>query len=546
MRRAPTAFVALLWVVVGPACSLEPPPNTLEVRTVSPREVDLGDRWEIHGAGFPLRRTAHIRFVGRLLHPGTPAEATDFEVDVESRSEGRLTLPLDEQLVARFTGRGDRAAHATFRGEVRVSFDPVEAGTARLLGSAPSVVLDVRPGRLARSETRLAAEGGRLLAWMGVTMADQAPASGGLTVKAVVPGSAADSAGIASGDVIAEIDGLQVFRVSDLAPARDTVSLAVRRPGDTVPRLLVLRPPGLADRIPRDLLASAVATTFFALLAMLPFARGSQRVRAALGAPRGITSLASRAGTLALVGLVATSAAIALRVAPTDVDVAAGFLVGAFGVAALRSLGPRFSVIEATAVHLPAAIAIATTVLVTGSLRLADLAGAQGARPWEWTLARAPTNTLLLIGWALSVAHAEPPTNAPTRAAHALHLATFATLGSVMFLGGAHAFEADPARPGAAWLAAAAVLSAKALLLSGLVFALRRLSKGRGIAGAMAFALGGAGATLAWHGFAIGERLRGLTGPIVCALAGTFALVAALEVAYARRVVTVQHVDPHS
>ena len=546
MRRAHVAFAALAAVLVGPGCSLEAPPSTLEVRSVSPREVDLGDRWEIHGAGFPLRRLAHVRFVGRLLHPGAPAEASDFEIDVESRSEGRLTLLLDESLVARFTGRGDRAAHATFRGEVRVSFDPVEVGTARLVGSAPGVVLDVRPGRLARSEARLTAEGTRLLAWMGVALADQAPALGGLAVKSVVAGSPADTAGIAAGDILAEIDGLQVFRVSDLAPARDTVSLAVRRTGESVPRLVVLRPPGLADRVPRDLLASAVATSFFALLTLLPFTRGSGRLRAAIAAQRGSLRLSPFAGQLAFVCAVAATAAIALRIAPTDMDIAAGFLVSAFAVAALRSLGRGFSVLQTAAAQLPGAIAIATTILVTGSLRLADLASAQGARPWDWTIARAPTTALLTLGWALSVARTTETENAPARAAHAVHLATFATLGAVMFLGGAHAFEADPSRPAAAWLAASAVLAGKALVLTALVFALRAASPGRGLASAMALALAGAGSTVAWHGFAVGERLRGLTGPIVCALAGTFALVAALEVLYARRVVTVQHVDPHS
>lgn len=534
MRRASLA----LFVLLSAGCALESPPSTLKIDGIGPREVDLGDRLEVAGAGFPLRRLAHLRFVGRLLHPGAPAEAADFEVDVEARSEGRLTVPLDESLVARFTGRGDRAAHATFRGEIRVTFDPIEGGTAKLVGSIPGVVLDVRPGRLARSEARLAAEGARLLDWMGVTVAAQAPASGGLLAAKVTLGSPADAAGIASGDVISELDGLQVFAVSDLAPARDVVTLGVRRQGAGTPQPVTLKPPGLAERVPRDLLASALLSGFFAIVLLLPFAR-TPRLLAALGhggALRRVRLEALDAGVVAAAGGLV---ALGVRLAPAEADVLAAFLGAGFAALA-TGLFSRRSALAAATSQIPGAIAIGAVVASTGSLRLSDLAATQGVRPWEWAVAKAPPMALLLGAWALAVARRA---DLGGRVAHAIHLATFAVLGSVLFLGGAIASD-DP-RPVAVLLSTFAVLALKSLALAGLAVGVRRVDGRRGLGLPVGLGVAGAVGSIAWSTLVTSERVRALVGPATCALVATALLVSILEALHARRTVTVQHVDPH-
>jgi len=537
MRRG---LLAILVFSTLSGCALEAPPSTLKIDGISPHEVDLGDRLEVNGAGFPLRRVAHLRFVGRLLHPGAPAENADFEVDVEARSEGRLTLPLDESLVAKFTGRGDRAAHATFRGEVRVTFDPLENGTAKLVGSVPSVVLDVRPGRLARSEARLATEGSRLLDWMGVTVSPQAPASGGLLATKVTLGSPADAAGIAAGDVLSELDGLQVFAVSDLAPARDLVTLGIRKAGASgAPQLVTLRPPGLAERVPRDLLLSAIACGFFAIVLLLPFAR-TPRLLSALARDRGLRRVRFSILETGVVLAAVAATAVALRLAPGEADLAAAFLTTTFAALAAGFFARRGSALSAATSQLPGAIAIGAVVATTGSLRLSDLAALQGARPWEWTLARVPPTALLLGAWALSVAR-RADEGGPI--ARAIHLASFAVLGSVMFLGGAIATD-DP-RPLAIVVSTFAVLAVKAFALVGLVTLVRAFDGRRGLTAPLGLAVLGACTAFGWSTFVTSERVRALVGPATCALVATALLVVVMETIYARRTVTAQHVDPH-
>src|SRR5262249_7296397 len=134
--------------------------------------------------------------------------------------------------------------------------------------------------------------------------------------------------------------------------------------------------------------------------------------------------------------------------------------------------------------HIPAAAAVASVVVTTGSMRVQEIERAQGGWPWDWLAFRSPA-TLVALGLLLGCAgidcegRAEPDASSvpallqddavrPPRgpwvdAACRAHTVLVAGLASVLFLGGwllpgLSAAEQD-ARPvlelaGTAWLLA--------------------------------------------------------------------------------------------
>jgi NADH-quinone oxidoreductase subunit H len=57
--------------------------------------------------------------------------------------------------------------------------------------------------------------------------------------------------------------------------------------------------------------------------------------------------------------------------------------------------------------HVPAAVAVATVVVMTGSLRVQEIEHAQGGWPWEWLAFKSPAG-LLALGLCLGCARIEP------------------------------------------------------------------------------------------------------------------------------------------
>lgn len=410
--------------VVVAGCVAEPMPTTLEVNDVQPHEVDVGDRVEIRGAGFPTRRTAKVIFRGTVHRGGVPAEAINTTLEVESRSEGRLEIPVDESLAARFSANG-ATGHATFRGEITVSFAAAEAGAAPLRGRATNIVLDVRGARSTKvTHGRDAAAAA--LDGLGLTIADEAPASGGLVVAAVRPGSPAAGAGILPRDVIVEFDGVRVATVGDLVPAGDTAAnVAVRRDGSGELRAIAIPLDGALRRIPRGMIAGAGLVGAAVLLLLLSLRRPSAasaaverriaaRVRAlspastARDATRSL--LAVLAGESAIsfpIGAVAftlgcATIALAMPLLLPEID-AITLTLAAFAFSsavALQSGG----VLPIARPHLAGALAVVCAVVSTGAFRVADLLRAQGALPWEWLAFRTPAALASVLVWIVAAA----------------------------------------------------------------------------------------------------------------------------------------------
>src|SRR3712207_2837287 len=107
----------LLWVLLLTACrSGEVPANLLTVVELGPSAVELGDRVELEGSGFPEGKPATLTFLGSLHRPGQePIENVEITTRASSSSQRSMTLLLDEESYAEFTGRGAHAAHTTFQ-----------------------------------------------------------------------------------------------------------------------------------------------------------------------------------------------------------------------------------------------------------------------------------------------------------------------------------------------------------------------------------------------------------------------------------------------
>ena len=76
-------------------------------------------------------------------------------------------------------------------------------------------------------------EGGRALAFMGITVKSDSPASGGLSVGAVQSASPADNAGLLAGDLLTGFEGVRILSKADINPSGGSrfATLTVRRNG---------------------------------------------------------------------------------------------------------------------------------------------------------------------------------------------------------------------------------------------------------------------------------------------------------------------------
>jgi NADH-quinone oxidoreductase subunit H len=520
---APVAVaLAVAWILGGPSsCAEQATPQLVQVVDVTPREVELGDSVALVGAGFPAGKAARVTFRGTLHRPGErPVEGAEIVTTGAVIGPDRVEVPFGEANETLFCGAGDRATHTTFEGDVEVAFAAAVSGASPIAGVLSGVAFDVRPSASASDFDR-EREGQRVLGWIGLHVAPAARTGSGLLVEGVESGSRAESSGIAGGDVIVRFDGVRVASAGDLlpAPGEREATAEVRRPGSTneVERTIAVE--GFRRAPPAELLGAALAI-LAALAAVLLFGspvgplatilhRAGSRVAARVSLERGSSGSAWNRLMSALSA--AAKEAFPSPGAPAVVDAAAGALLavmpfGQYLVAAQLDVGVLFLAAAAALVaaalaaggsawhaaraavhvvcqHLPGAVAVASVVVTTGSLRIQEIERAQGGGPWDWLAFRSPCGLIALM-LLLSCGLIEPdearrPTGidalidggvrkAPDRgawlaAACRAHRVIIAGLACTLFLGGWRLPGMAPAeqdsRPalelaGAAWLLA--------------------------------------------------------------------------------------------
>ena len=191
---------------------------------------------EFHRLGRSATARERLESLGATFRERPPVEGRGLEVEVPSAWRGE---PADIRLISHL----QRLAAVSIHGV------PVDADTLAVLGSLRGVQrIDLFDTGTGPAEARLLAEqlpdaridvrrGGRL----GVS---STALSGRCEIRTVEPGSAADQAGLRSGDVVLSIDGDDVASFDEL-----TARLGECAPGEVV-RLSVARHGGTADGEP--------------------------------------------------------------------------------------------------------------------------------------------------------------------------------------------------------------------------------------------------------------------------------------------------------
>jgi NADH-quinone oxidoreductase subunit H len=432
---AAAAIVLTLFACAG-SCGRASSLELLQVLDIAPRDVELGDRIAIVGDGFAPGKPARVTFRGTLHRPGEPAQpGAVIETTGTVVGPQRIEIAFAESLEALFCRAGDRATHTTFEGDVEIAFAAAALGAPPIAGVLQGVTIDVRPP-VRTADVEGDAEGARLLGWIGLRVAAGGHETG-LLVESVAPGSRAETAGILAGDVVASFDGVRVACSSDLVPpaGESEARVGLRRSGWVGEMGRTVSVAGFRRAPPEALLGSAL-TILAALTAALllgapvpaPVAHTLQRM---VSRVRALSPATPRRGPRRLrlghVVLAAARPMIPPLGAPAVVDLAvyASFATMPFGqylvaerldvglllVAAATALAAASLVMAGSAwqglratvdvlwQHAPGAIAAASVVVSTGSLRVVEVERSQGGWPWQWLAFRSPAS--LIAAWLL-------------------------------------------------------------------------------------------------------------------------------------------------
>jgi NADH-quinone oxidoreductase subunit H len=453
--RLLTLLGAVLVLCLG--CRADPPAALLDVVTFAPSDADQGDRLEVLGNALPEGRTATLTFRGEVHQPGKDPRKVDIVAEAVG-SQRKITATLTEALQSEFCGSGYESAHATFRGDVIAAFAPKRSSAPPVTGIVHGVVFDIEPAappsRIANERDR---EGLRALGFLGISPVSPSP-RGKVAIAELAPGGVGERAGLAAGDVLLSVDGVNVRTPSDVVPSSSRrfsrVKVQRGRLLEPIERLVDFT--GFRPTAPTELSSAALLVGLAAtlvLLFMLPIARlltwverrVALRLQARRAAPRGgrgrLAQLVGEAlgvppftsgapsrvlGYLILIGASATFTLVAMGrpLYHADLDLAILLLAAlilrvtlALGLGGWQK-GGRWSLFAgfrsglcAASLKLPLLLAIAAVVMMTGTVRSDDFVSLQGALPWRWLLLQGPT---LLFAFVLAVIAMIPEVKRPS------------------------------------------------------------------------------------------------------------------------------------
>jgi NADH-quinone oxidoreductase subunit H len=459
------ALLPWLFGALAGCTAADGPPELVTVLDLAPRELEVGERMEVTGTGFPEGTPSTLTFRGDLCRAGAPKVRDTTIMARPTPSHGnRFSLLLTEELVAEFSGMGTEAAHTTFRGDVVAAFAPRRAGAPPITGTLRDVAIDFPPPeRSEQALERRRAEAMRVVRWLGMELEDD-PGRGGLMVAQVAQQGRADQAGLMKGDVLVEFDGTRVRQPTDVMPraGQRLAKAVVKRPGIAEPVDRTLSVEGARPAAPAELTVAAVMVglaTAILLLLGAPLSRllgwtecrlalrlraatrtERSRPRSRLGwalwtlrnllrdvRPHPRSELLRVLPPLALVAVSALFTALASGasyVAPElDLPVLLASSITSLASAALivggRAEGGGWSLrrglgraLCALGCQIPAMAACTCAVLATGSLRPDILVESQGGLPWQWAAFRSPIE----LGAALLFVLSSVPETSPAAA----------------------------------------------------------------------------------------------------------------------------------
>lgn len=413
---------------------------------MAPKQIELGDKLEIDGAGFPQGRKARVVFEGALHRPAETVEDTA-EIDTQGDvvAPDRIEIAVTDDLLASFCGAGSSAAHTTFEGTVTVVFAAQTPGAPPVSGSLQHATIDAEPTAAGQARYLADAEDGDRLARAAGLHVETRPA-GGLVVTGVEPASRSAKAGLLPDDVIVSANGVRALGVADLAPPAGVGSLPlVVRRGGGGEELHALPLDGARLETPRRFAwPAAIVAAVAALLALLAASPGRRVLwlKRRLAGRRPAESGRAQSAFARVTGVV-TAAALPLLLPAADVSVLAlvafsGALAVALLVGSEHERSSSRAVLGVASRVVPAVLALAFALVVSGSLRADELTAAQGAAPWGFFALRSPAHLVLALVFCAFVARraGEGEGAALPRAAEIFLAQLHVALAVVVFFGG--------------------------------------------------------------------------------------------------------------
>jgi len=494
------------------ACQRDAVPPLVEVKELAPRVVEVGERLEIAGTGFPQGLPARVTFDGVLHRAGEPDARASIDADGVVVTNERLEIAFRDALEEAFCGHGDRAAHATFVGDVEVAFASKAPGAPPLTGILRGVSLDVRPVSVGAAVVDARAiEGGRVLDFVGLVKTT--PSGRGLLIDEVRSGSIAEAAGIRAGDTVVAVDGVHALGLEDVLPASSReVHLGIRHGDEEGEETKTLSMTGFAGRrIPREL-EPALLVIALALTALLLFVvpgpalltrieiglaarlrarSGTAVLREALG---GHAEAAAAILTSAVLATFALGAhvlggdldAVALLVTCVSLLVASRTAEVRGALATIRTMG------DAVVCLLVLVLALVELAVLGGAVHLAELVRSQGGAPWEFAAAQKPAAAILSCTFAASlVALMRVRVSKPSRRRRVFErigLLCASALAVAAFFGGWQLPGVVEARGGGLLAASAALFVLKTWVFAVVVSGIAGLASAWTIADARVFA----------------------------------------------------------
>jgi len=415
--------IATLLLLLGCERQYVAPP-LVEVTELAPHDIEPGDRLEVHGTGFPQGRAGKVVLDGAIFRPGEPPRKNErIEVDGTVVTPDRLEIVVRDSFAERFCGRGDRAAHGTFRGDVFVSFASNNPGAPPLTGVLRNTTLDVQPSsaRAASLDARTK-EGTRLLEFLGLTVG--APTPRGLPIEQVKPGSFGERAQLLVGDVIVAVDGVHVLNLGDIVPASARSADLTIRHGDTgteeTKTVSLIEYSG--ERVPMEY-APALVIVGLAIAVLLilvlpgPPSLATLEARIAARARRatlrsllaGMVGGGKNVGFFVLVSAALASFALTPYLIAREVDgvvllaCAACLLVWSRVAAEKGALRSVKTLLEIAIAVVAMSGALALAVVQVGAIDLTEIVRTQGAAPWQWHGSRHPSCAVLAIVFVVTL-----------------------------------------------------------------------------------------------------------------------------------------------
>lgn len=497
-----------LFLVSG--CERHVAPPLVEVTELSPREIESGDRLEVHGSGFPQGRTGRVTLEGTLFRSGeAPIRGVSIETAGTVSAPDRLEIVVRDALAERFCGTGDHAAHATFRGDVEISFASNTPGAPPLVGTLRGATLDVQPSSVRASVTDArVAEGKHVLSFLGILPG--VPTPRGIPIEQVQSGSPADHANIQVGDVIVSVDGVHVLSFGDLVPASARAAELTIRHADSgieeTTAISLLAYSG--ERIPTEYAPALVVVGLaiaVLLLLVLPGPPSLAALEMRIASRVRKTTLRALLGTLlghgrhaalsAILSAIVAGLALTPYVFGPEIDglvllAGAGSMLVWSRIAIERgALASLRTLVRAAAAVLAMAVGVALTIAQVGAIELAEIVRVQGGAPWQFNAARHPACAVLAVVYGaalITIIRTRPPASAvlpmdeqrrPPLPAHALLLERAgvllaAALGVAVFFGG---WQVPGVSARGLLLVSASVFVVKTWTAAGVVFGVSHL-----------------------------------------------------------------------